>query len=143
MNFAFSVQFSAYYNASKWIWATFALIVTMVFALPSTKTLRFMLKFARDKFELIITMVVAPPIKKEVEEMTWLSEKIPDSIRRPWTFYYEDLAERMGEKRHLQGWRITMKEAFDQLYDIQNRGLLEVFQSMPEEKQRVFVDHSL
>ena len=50
MNFAFSVQFSAYYNASKWIWATFALIFTVVFELWSKKTLVFIAKVDRAKF---------------------------------------------------------------------------------------------
>ena len=50
MNFAFSVQFSAYYNASKWIWALFALIFTVVFELWSKKSLVFIAKVDRAKF---------------------------------------------------------------------------------------------
>jgi len=47
MNFAFSVQFSAYYNASKWSWATFALIFTVFFELWSKKTFVFIAKADR------------------------------------------------------------------------------------------------
>ena len=44
MNFAFSVLFSAYYNASKWICTLFARMITVVFEFWSKITLVFIAK---------------------------------------------------------------------------------------------------